>query len=161
MTLNILPQKLKAAQNLAPGKVDLALSLIGFPDEVSNAMAFVFGETLICADAETAKKVTFHPSVGGAKSVTLDGDIYDPSGTLSGGSAPSSNGTLVRVQELLDIERRLGEANGRLQILERDYEKNRPGRDKWRAMVKELDIKEHEMKLLEEQVGGSNAARVS
>ena len=71
-------------------------------------MAFVFGETLICADAETAKKVTFHPSVGGAKSVTLDGDIYDPSGTLSGGSAPSSNGTLVRVQELLDIERRLG-----------------------------------------------------
>lgn len=124
-------------------------------------MTYVFGETLICDDAETAKLVTFHPSVGGAKSVTLDGDVYDPSGTLSGGSAPSSSGTLVKVQELLDVERRLGEARGRLQILEHDYEKNRAGREKWKAMAKELDIKEHEMKLLEEQVGGSNASRVS
>ncbi|CAL1701767.1 unnamed protein product [Somion occarium] len=153
------PQKLQAAQRLAPGKVHLALSLVGYPQEVANAMTYVFGETLICDDAESAKLVTFAPQVG-AKSVTLDGDVYDPSGTLSGGSAPSSNGVLVKVQEILEVEGRLGEARGRLEVLERNYETEREGRERWKKMAKELDIKEHEMKLLEEQVGGSNAARI-
>ena len=35
--------KIGAAQKLAPGKVDLALSLIGYDDEVSAAMEYVFG----------------------------------------------------------------------------------------------------------------------
>jgi structural maintenance of chromosome 2 len=124
-------------------------------------MAFVFGDTLVCDDAETAKLVTFSPQVGGVRSVTLDGDVYDPSGTLSGGSAPSSSGTLVKVQELLEAERKLGEAKGRLQVLEREEEKGREGREKWKKLARELEIKEHEMRLLEEQVGGSNATRVS
>ncbi|KAI0075030.1 hypothetical protein K474DRAFT_1461296 [Panus rudis PR-1116 ss-1] len=153
-------QKLQAAQKLAPGKVRLALSLIGYADEVASAMAYVFGDTLICDDAESAKLVTFSPQVGGVKSVTLDGDVYDPSGTLSGGAAPSGSGVLVRVQELLEAERKLGEARGRLDTLEQDYERNRSGREAWKKMAKELDIKEHEMHLLEEQVGGSNAARI-
>jgi len=124
-------------------------------------MAFVFGDTLVCDDAETAKLVTFSPQVGGVRSVTLDGDVYDPSGTLSGGSAPSSSGTLVKVQELLEAERKLGDAKGRLQVLEREEEKGREGREKWKKLARELEIKEHEMRLLEEQVGGSNATRVS
>lgn len=127
---------------------------------MTNAMAYVFGDTLICDDADSAKLVTFSPQVGGVKSVTLDGDVYDPSGTLSGGSAPNSSGALIKVQELLDAERNLGEAQGRLQMLERDEEKNRVGREKWKKLARDLEIKEHEMHLLEEQVGGSNATRV-
>jgi chromosome segregation ATPase len=44
-------QKLQAANNLALGKLRLALSLIRYPDEVANTMAFVFGDTLIYDDA--------------------------------------------------------------------------------------------------------------
>lgn len=36
-----------------------------------------------------------------------------------------------------------------------------PGRDRWKKLSKELEIKQHEMRLLEEQVEGSDAARVS
>ncbi|EMD35993.1 hypothetical protein CERSUDRAFT_156737 [Gelatoporia subvermispora B] len=158
---NVMPdRKLQTAMRLAPGKVRLALSLVGYEQEVANAMAFVFGDTLVCDDAETAKLVTFSREVGGARSVTLDGDVYDPSGTLSGGSAPSSNGTLVKVQELLDAERRLGKAQGRLQTLEEEEMRTRGGREQWQKLVRDLEIKEHEMQLLEGQVGGSNAARV-
>jgi hypothetical protein len=39
--------------NLAPGKVDLALSLVGYDEEVLAAMNYVFGNTLICDDADT------------------------------------------------------------------------------------------------------------
>jgi structural maintenance of chromosome 2 len=98
-------QKLSSATKLAPGKVRLALSLVGYPKDVATAMTFVFGDTLVCDDAESAKSVTFSPQVGGVRSVTLEGDAYDPSGTLSGGSAPSGSGTLVKVQELLEAER--------------------------------------------------------
>lgn len=136
------------------------MELVGYSDEVANAMAFVFGNTLICDDAESAKLVTFSREVGGVRSVTLDGDVYDPSGMLSGGSAPTSSGALIKVQELLDIEARLNEANGRLRMLEQQAQRDRAGRDKWRSLVRDLEIKEHEMHLLQEQVNGSNAARV-
>ncbi|KAH1521434.1 hypothetical protein KXX06_007103 [Aspergillus fumigatus] len=56
-------EKIAAAQNIAPGKVDLALSLIGYDEEVTAAMNYVFGNTLICEDADTAKRVTFDPAV--------------------------------------------------------------------------------------------------
>jgi structural maintenance of chromosome 2 len=158
-------QKLNTATQLAPaGKVNLALSLIGYPEEVSNAMAFVFGDTLICADADTAKLVTFSPQVGGARSVTLDGDVYDPSGTLSGGARPGGGGTLlVRVQALRAAEERVVHAEATLGKVEQVFGVSREGggaRERWRVLKRELEIKEHEMRLLEEQVMGSNAVRV-
>lgn len=124
-------------------------------------MSFVFGDTLICDDVASAKLVTFSPLVGGVRSVTLAGDVYDPSGTLSGGSAPSGNGTLVKVQELLEAERRVGEARVKVEGLEKAEAGGREGREVWKRLSRELEIKEHQMRLLEEQVMGSNAARVS
>jgi structural maintenance of chromosome 2 len=61
-----------------------ALSLIEYDPAVHAAMQWVFGQTFICKDMETAKKITFHDRIL-KKSVTLDGDVFDPSGTLSGG----------------------------------------------------------------------------
>jgi len=124
-------------------------------------MTYVFGETLICDDAASAKLATFSPQVGGVRSVTLDGDVYDPSGTLSGGSAPSSSGTLVKVQELLNADRKVAEASRRLEELNKVEERGREGKEKWKKLARELEMKEHEMRLLEEQVEGSNATRVS
>ena len=124
-------------------------------------MAYVFGDTLVCDDAASAKLVTFSKEVGGVRSVTLDGDVYDPSGTLSGGSAPNSSGVLIKVQELQRIEQKLREAVQRMQALEKEAGSNRAGREQWKRISSELELKEHERTLLEEQVNGSNAARVS
>ncbi len=133
---------------------------MGYDDEVSNAMAYVFGDTLICDDAASAKLVTFSKEVGGVRSVTLDGDVYDPSGTLSGGSAPSSSGVLVKVQELQRAEQRLREATQQLQQLEADAAKNNQVRERWRQMSSALELKHHEVTLMQQQVEGSNASRV-
>ncbi|KAF9233061.1 condensin complex subunit SMC2 [Melanogaster broomeanus] len=142
-------QKLAQVEQLAPGKANVALSLIGYPNEVARAMAYVFGDTIICADAESANAVTFGAKV---RSVTLNGDVYDPSGTLSGGAPPSGSGMLLRVQELLDAEKKLDEARARLVELERGEQAGRERRERWK--------KKHEVHLLEEQLGGSNAARL-
>ncbi|KAG1878968.1 condensin complex subunit SMC2 [Suillus subluteus] len=150
-------QRLAQVDQLAPGKANLALSLIGYPEEVARAMAFVFGDTIVCEDAEAANAVTFGAKV---RSVTLNGDLYDPSGTLSGGAAPSGSGTLLRVQELLEAERKLGEAQSRLSELERAEAANREKKESWRKLTRELDIKLHEVSLLEQQAEGSNAVRL-
>ncbi|KAF8621947.1 hypothetical protein AX15_007380 [Amanita polypyramis BW_CC] len=152
-------QKLQAAQRLAPGKVRPALSLVGYAEDVANAIAYVFSDTLICDDAESAKRVTFSREVG-VRSVTLEGDVYDPSGTLSGGSAPSGSGVLIQVQELLEAESRLNEARKRLQGLEGEDGRSRRDREEWKALKRDLEMKEHELGLLEGQIEGSNASRI-
>lgn len=81
-----------------------------------QAMAYVFGRTFVCTSTAAARKVTFNkeirvcavvfqgstgcvcaessvfgvdPFFQQVPSVTLQGDMFDPSGTLSGGSAPA------------------------------------------------------------------------
>lgn len=151
--------KIGAAQRLAPGKVDLALSLIGYDNEVSAAMEYVFGSTLVCEDAETAKKVTFDPAVR-MKSVTLDGDVYDPSGTLSGGSSPNSSGVLVTLQKLNELNNQLSAHERELSELQALMGKEKKKLDSARRLKQELDLKNHEIKLTEDQIGGNSSSSV-
>lgn len=153
-------EKIGAAQRLAPGKVDLALSLIGYDDEVSAAMNYVFGSTLICEDAQTAKAVTFDPSVR-LKSVTLEGDVYDPSGTLSGGSSPNSSGVLVVLQKLHEINRELRSKEHQLANLQEMMAKEKKKLDAVRSLKQELDLKNHEIKLTEDQINSNSSSSVS
>jgi structural maintenance of chromosome 2 len=158
-TFKAQAQTIATAQKLAPGKVDLALSLVGYDDEVSAAMEYVFGNTLICADAETAKRVTFDPSVR-MRSITLEGDAYDPSGTLSGGSSPNSSGVLVTLQKLNDLTRQLKEAEASLQALQSRITREKSKLDQARKMKQELDLKSHEIKLGEEQISGNSSSSI-
>lgn len=147
------------AQKIAPGKVDLALSLVGYDEEVSAAMEYVFGNTLICADAETAKRVTFDPNVR-MRSITLEGDAYDPSGTLSGGSAPNSSGVLVTLQKLNEINKNIKEAEAALGELQAMISREKSKLDQARSLKQELDLKTHEIKLTEEQIGGNSSSSI-
>ncbi|OIW32396.1 RecF/RecN/SMC N terminal domain-containing protein [Coniochaeta ligniaria NRRL 30616] len=152
-------QTIATAQKIAPGKVDLALSLVGYDDEVASAMDFVFGNTLICADADTAKRVTFDPNVR-MRSITLEGDAYDPSGTLSGGSSPNSSGVLVTLQKLNEITRQLKEAEASLHQIQGTISKEKSKLDQARKIKQELDLKAHEIKLAEEQISGNSSSSI-
>jgi structural maintenance of chromosome 2 len=122
-------------------------------------MAYVFGDTFICADKQAAQAVTFNKNIG-VKSVTLEGDVYDPSGTLSGGAAPNSSGILVKVQELRAIETQIQGHKAAVDEVSRELANAKKVIDAFRKDKRDLDIREHEVKLLEEQVGGSNATKV-
>ncbi|KAK8853473.1 hypothetical protein IAR55_004180 [Kwoniella newhampshirensis] len=152
-------EKLAAAKQIAPGKANLALDLVGYSDDVSAAMAYVFGDTFICVDKQAAQAVTFNKNIG-VKSVTLEGDVYDPSGMLSGGAAPSSNGILVKVQELRAIEKQIGEHRSVLNEVSQKLSGAKKVIDQYKKNKRELDLKEHEVRLLEEQVSGSNATKI-
>ncbi|RFU28288.1 hypothetical protein B7463_g8052, partial [Scytalidium lignicola] len=158
-TFRASAQKIGAAQKIAPGKVNLALSLVGYDEEVTAAMEYVFGNTLICEDAETAKKVTFDPAVR-MKSITLEGDSYDPSGTLSGGSAPNSSGVLVTLQKLNALVKELEEQERILADLQALIAREKKKLDQARKIKQQLDIKAHEIKLREEQIGSNSSSSI-
>ena len=53
--------------------------------DVRIAMEFVFGNVIICSSAAVAKAIIFDKTIN-VRTVTLEGDSYEPGGTLTGGS---------------------------------------------------------------------------
>ncbi|GAB7351231.1 hypothetical protein MBLNU459_g1663t1 [Dothideomycetes sp. NU459] len=152
-------EKIGAAQKIAPNKVDLALNLIGYEREVNAAMEYVFGSTLVCEDAETAKRVTFDPSVR-MKSVTLEGDVYDPSGTLSGGSSPQTSGVLVTLQQLNELTKELESKEQALHRLQMVMAQEKQKLDGARKLKQGLDLKTHEISLAEQQINSNSSSSI-
>ncbi|KAF9427715.1 Structural maintenance of chromosomes protein 2 [Entomortierella beljakovae] len=152
-------QKIATAQKLAPGKVNLALSLIGYEEHLETAMTYIFGNTLICSDAESAKKVTFHQEVR-MKSVTLDGDVYDPSGTLQGGSRPSGGGILSSLQEMHTLKAQLAEHRQVLSNIGQQLSNlSKEGRE-YGELKQKLELKTHELRLCEQQISASEHSQL-
>ncbi|KAI7903060.1 uncharacterized protein BX663DRAFT_434418 [Cokeromyces recurvatus] len=153
-------KKISIAEKIAPGKVHLALSLIGFDEEVYEAMEWIFGSTFICEDAKTAKEVTFNKHLR-IKSVTLDGDIYDPHGTLSGGSKPNSAGILVKIQELNEIHAEIKHHSQLLEDLDREIEACQQSITQYNKYKQCLDLQTHELKLLEQRMSKSTHTQLA
>lgn len=122
-------------------------------------MEYVFGSTLICEDAESAKRVTFDPAVR-LKSVTLVGDVYDPSGTLSGGSAPQTSGVLVVLQQLHELDSEIEVQQTALDKLKSIMGKEQQKIEAARGMTQELELKHHEIALAEEQISNNSASTI-
>ncbi|KAI9302946.1 RecF/RecN/SMC [Cunninghamella echinulata] len=151
--------KIDRAKKLAPGKVDLAISLIGYDNEVERAMEWIFGSTFICKDAATAKKITFDNNIS-IKSVTYDGDVYDPFGTLSGGSKPSSSGVLVKVHKLASIREDLLYQKQQLQALDNEISQLQKIIGSYQKHKQRLDLQLHEINLLETRLAKSTHSQL-
>ncbi|CAL8085544.1 unnamed protein product [Calicophoron daubneyi] len=99
------PAVVKLAENLVGAdKVATALSLVDYPPFLQPAMEYAFGNVLVCPDLDTARRVAFHPGIE-RRTVTLEGDVFDPQGTLSGGSrSPPSDSLLARIAKWRELE---------------------------------------------------------
>ncbi|KAK4050313.1 Structural maintenance of chromosomes protein 2 [Microbotryomycetes sp. JL201] len=159
ISANVASKSTMAKVKQVSAATDLALTLVGYDEEVSRAMEYVFGNTLICPDAQTANLVTFHKEIR-MRSVTLQGDVYDPSGTLSGGSKSSGTGVLVKVQKLKKIEDELAKRNKALAEVEAEWDKAKAAMLAYKDAKKRFDLKCHELSLLEERVKHSSATKV-
>lgn len=147
--------QVEQAAKLSDGTASPAIELVGYDEEVAAAMQYAFGTTIICPDAETAKRVCFHPSVKAA-CVTYDGDSFDPAGTLEGGSRSQQASVLTRLAEyneqndlLLQLQDEVQQITARLQKLGKD----KAAFDKLTAA---LDMKQHALKLAEDKLARSD-----
>ena len=146
------------AKSLSPentGDVDLALNLIEYSADVTKAMEFIFGTSLICKNADLAKKVTFHPKIR-TKSITMDGDVYDPEGTLSGGSR-NNNGVniLIEVQKLNQCVQQLRLLEQELEDVQRLIKKHQETSEQTRDLQESVNLCEHKILTLTKELENS------
>jgi len=114
-----------------PGVVDFARNLVDYDDRYAGVFSYVLGSTLVVEDMETARGF-----MGDYRMVTLDGDLVEKSGAMTGGSGggsrysftKSGKGRLERLaeeierleddrrrvrEEIRDVESRLDDARDR------------------------------------------------
>ncbi|MCU0524710.1 MAG: chromosome segregation protein SMC [Elainella sp. Prado103] len=87
--------KIRASVNLLPkwnrpeGLIDYAANLIDCDDRYREVFAYVFGSTVVFSSLELARR-----QMGQYRMVTLDGELLETSGAMTGGSLTNRQGTL-------------------------------------------------------------------
>ncbi|NXL66800.1 SMC2 protein, partial [Chordeiles acutipennis] len=145
----------KLAQNLVGrDNLHLALSLVGYESELQKAMEYVFGTALICNNMDNAKKVTFDKRIM-TKSVTLDGDTFDPQGTLHGGNCwfyyynNTAAPILSKLQEIKNIEVELKAKESELETVENELAKLKNVTEKYWQLKKQWEMQSEKAELLQ------------
>lgn len=115
------------------GVVGYAIDLINFESKFTGAFWYVFRDTLVVDTLENARKL-----MGGLRMVTLEGELIEKSGAMTGGSqrksglsfAASEKGKLTKLaEELTELEsrresmiRKLDSVEGHISSINRDMQ---------------------------------------
>jgi structural maintenance of chromosome 2 len=111
-----IPDNIKRmVKDIAGDEASLAIDLIKFDKELTPAMRYVFGTTYVCKSSEIAKKLTFDDRIR-VRCVNLNGDVFDPQGSLTGGSTiRNSENIILKVKEINHIQAKIKESKGIIQ----------------------------------------------
>ncbi|XP_032532513.1 structural maintenance of chromosomes protein 2 [Chiroxiphia lanceolata] len=146
------PETVKLAQSLVGhDNLHLALAAVAYESELQKAMEYVFGTTLICNNMDNAKKVTFDKRIM-TRSVTLDGDVFDPQGTLHGGASSQAVPILSKLQEMKDIEAELKTKESELEAVENELASLKKVAEKYRQLKQQWEVKSEEAELLQKKL---------
>ncbi|KAK3221030.1 hypothetical protein Dsin_015000 [Dipteronia sinensis] len=148
-----VPPRVQQAAVRLVGKenAELALSLVDYSDELKTAMEYVFGSTFVCKTTDVAKEVAFNRDTR-TPSVTLDGDIFQPSGLLTGGSRRGGGDLLRQLHRLADAESNLLIHQKRLSEIESKINELLPLQKKFMDLKAQLELKLYDLSLFQGRV---------
>ncbi|MBM3200222.1 chromosome segregation protein SMC, partial [Candidatus Woesearchaeota archaeon] len=139
------------------GVVGLAVDLISYDPKFKDVFSYVFGNTLIVEDVETARKI----GIGNARMVTLEGDVLETTGAMIGGFRTKRAGNF-KEKSLSDTISKLNkeEANLKKQEEELHNLKLENDNDVWMLKSKKVTL-EGEITTLERSIGiASNLSEI-
>ncbi|KAI3778098.1 hypothetical protein L2E82_07123 [Cichorium intybus] len=137
-----------ATKLVGKGNAEVALSLVGYDDELQTAMEYVFGATFVCKTSEAAREVAFNRQVS-TPSVTLEGDIFQPSGLLTGGSRKGGGDLLRQLHALGQAESELSLHQNRLSEIESKINELLPLQKKYNDLKTQLELKSYDLSLFQ------------
>ncbi|EDX07141.1 GD25652 [Drosophila simulans] len=140
------------AQNkVGAENVQWAMSLIDYDRYYEPVMKFCFGGTLICKDLIVAKQISYDPRIN-CRSVTLEGDVVDPHGTVSGGAAPKGANVLEELHSIKQIEQEYREIDNEIAQVERQIASIENQAHTFNKMKENLDLRQHELTMCENRL---------
>lgn len=83
-------------------------------------MRYVFGNTYICENNEVAKKLAYNKEFK-VRCVNLDGDLFDPSGTMTGGSSGNYPSNILKADEVKQLENKIQFYDSEFQLLHKEF----------------------------------------
>ncbi|XAR71817.1 hypothetical protein NMG60_11018249 [Bertholletia excelsa] len=137
-----------AVRLVGKGNAEVALSLVGYDQELKSAMEYVFGSTFVCKTTDAAREVAFNKDTG-TPSVTLEGDIFQPSGLLTGGSRKGGGDLLRQLHALADAESKLSIHQKRLSEIEAKISELLPLQKKFKDLKAQLELKSYDLSLFQ------------
>jgi len=135
-----------------------AIDLVGFDEEVRTAMEYVFGSTLVVDGMKAANQICDSTKT---RTVTLDGDVYDPSGTISGGSKNNLGSTLSRLTGLATAKTNLEERQSRLKTVTSQLSAMKNAYTKYDQLSQKLDFANAELAAAEKHLSQTKFGMIS
>lgn len=119
LPLNVIkdsPPKLRKPD--VEGAIDYAINLISYEKKFESAFWYVFRDTLVMRDLDSARR-----HIGKWRMVTLDGELIEIGGAITGGYTPKSRFSFLDEDEerLAVIEEEIEELEGRLKVKKVEY----------------------------------------
>ncbi|KAM0935809.1 putative structural maintenance of chromosomes protein [Dioscorea sansibarensis] len=139
-----------AARLVGEGNAELALLLIGYEDEVKRTMQWLMclESTFVCRGADAAKEVAFTRNIS-TPSVTLEGDIFQPSGLLTGGSRRGGGELLKELHVLAEVESKLSLHQERLTEVNDKIAMLSPLQKKFMHLKSQVELKAYDFSLFQ------------
>lgn len=121
------------------GFVGVALELVQFDDRYRDIMAYLLGHVVVANDMESASRLARRLNYR-YRIVTLDGDVVNPGGSMSGGSRAKQNGNVLSrkrkreqltreiagcEREKVEVTRKMEQQASELKAIERQLEQLR------------------------------------
>ncbi len=125
---------IRTPQAAKAGRFSSVIDVIDFKEEIRRAADYIFADTLLVDEIGDAKKL----GVGSARMVTLDGEIFERSGIVSGGRAQSG---LLNANQTRKIEEELNEIKSTKDALIQELYSIREEESKMRAEKSQVEIK--------------------
>lgn len=120
------------------GAIGFAVDLVEYDKKFDNVIRYLLGNTLVCDDIESATQIARrYPRA--FKIVTLDGDVINSSGSMTGGSRKDNAGNLLaNERRIKEIEESISDKKTALTRAENMREKAQAELEKCNAELEEL-----------------------
>ncbi len=136
-----------------PKSLGLVIELLKYDKRIENALWFVFSDTVIVEDLNTARKL-----MGGVRLVTRDGQLIEASGAITGGHVVRSEKQVV-ISDIENLGKELRELNEKKNELEEEYRVVTKRLDEITKQIQEISSQKTESPEIWIKVRNENAER--
>lgn len=126
-----------------------AIDLVDFDEELRVAIEYVFGGCIVVGDQKAAQQICYATKT---RTITLQGDVYEPSGTVSGGSKGELGKTLAQLRDLSSAKHELSVKMPQLKNMEGKLKAMKTSATSSSKLKMQLNVAKSELEAVEKHM---------
>ncbi|PWU97872.1 putative structural maintenance of chromosome 3 [Trypanosoma cruzi] len=143
------------------GFLAIAKDLIEIKDEAHCIVAeHVYGQFFVCSSLELAQELAFNPAVR-CKAVSLDGDVAEPNGLMTGGSTQRLRDIFAEIRSYHErkapvgkLRIKIAQVEAELEAVQEKLRQNAPLIRRYKEAEEAMGLAEHKLKLEQGETNG-------